>query len=84
MAHYYGTLQGSRGRATRCGTRDSGVRTTAASWAGAVEVTLYYAPELDTDCARVELIPWHGRGTSRVLYEGPVSGAPVADYEVRI
>jgi len=73
MAHFYGILQGGRGRATRCGTRTSGMETTAASWEGAVSVSLY---ERDgCDYARVKLTPWHGRGTSRVLYDGPVSGA---------
>jgi len=80
MAHFYGMLKGSRGRATRCGTRTSGMDTTAASWDGAVSVSLY---ERDgRDYARVALTPWHGRGTSRVLYDGPVNGDTVATDEV--
>ena len=77
MAHFYGILQGSRGRATRCGTRTSGMETTAASWNGAVSVSLYERDGMDF--ARVELTPWHGRGTSRVLYDGLVNGATLAD-----
>lgn len=71
MSHFYGTLQGSRGQATRCGTRASGVTTVAASWAGAVECEVY---ERDgEDRVRVEFIPWQGNGTRRELYDGPIN-----------
>ena len=40
MSHFYGKLKGSRGEATRCGTRSSGLKTTAASWDGAIHVYL--------------------------------------------
>ena len=36
MSHFYGTLQGSRGEATRCGTANSGLVTYAAGWKGAI------------------------------------------------
>ena len=72
MSHFYGTLQGNRGQATRCGTKNSGIQTVAASWQGCVKVNLY---EKDgTDYATVSLAPWHGVGTSKLLYEGPVNG----------
>lgn len=32
MAHFYGRLIGNRGEATRCGSKDSGIRVTAESW----------------------------------------------------
>jgi|TARA_Y100000310_G_scaffold327637_1_gene394310 hypothetical protein len=75
MAHFYGTLKGSRGvAASRRGTRNSGFRAIAASWHGAVYTYLY---EKDgVDYARVELIPWHGAGIERLLYDGPVDGVP--------
>ena len=74
MARFYGSLCGSRGEASRLGTKSSGLRTVAASWNGAVEVQLY---ERDgVDYARVALMPWHGHGAQRELYDGPVSGAP--------
>ena len=76
MAHFYGILTGSRGRATRCGTKNSGLTTCAASWEGAVQVALY--ERNGCDYALVTLIPWHARGVSRTLYDGPVSGAPGA------
>ena len=74
MAHFYGTLNGSRGEATRCGTKNSGMTTHAASWAGAVRTRLWHDSETGQDMARVELVPWHGSGCYRTLYSGPVSG----------
>lgn len=74
MAHFYGTLQGSRGQATRCGAQSSGLQTVAASWEGSVHVRLFYDAEKSCDMATVSLEPWNGVGTSRVLYHGPVSG----------
>lgn len=72
MSHFYGTIEGNRGRATRCGTVGSGMMTIAASWQGAVRVDLY--DEKGVDMACVSLTPWEGRGISSILYEGPVSG----------
>ena len=40
MAHFYGNLKGSRGEATRCGTRNSGIRVSARSWRGSVTVEM--------------------------------------------
>lgn len=73
MSHFYGTLQGSRGEATRAGSKDSGLTAVAASWEGAVRVTLHHSGD-GKDVATVELIPWQGAGINKVLYHGPVSG----------
>jgi hypothetical protein len=72
MAHFYGTVQGARGEASRLGHKNTGLNTVAASWQGAVEVDLYERDGIDW--ARVSLRPWHGRGKSVELYDGPVSG----------
>ena len=72
MAHFRGTLQGARGEASRLGGKGSGLVATAASWQGGVRVYLYNID--DVDMARIELRPHHGAGTSRLLYDGPVSG----------
>jgi hypothetical protein len=74
MSRFYGTLQGSRGQATRCGHKTSGMEVYGASYEGAVRTYLYYDEETDTDMARVELTTWQGSGTNRVLYDGPVGG----------
>jgi hypothetical protein len=76
MAHFYGTIQGSRGQATRCGTKSSDLETVAASWEGSVHVRLVHNEVTGVDMATVWLAPWHGRGVERTLYHGPVSGAP--------
>lgn len=72
MAQFRGTIQGFRGETSRLGSIDSGLHVTAASWQGAVRVDLFVANGVDIACVRLE--PHHGKGTSRILYEGPVSG----------
>ena len=65
MSHFYGTLQGSRGQATRCGTKNSGVSTVAAGWKGAVET---FVTEVDgVDHYEVYLIPWCSSGGQSTL-----------------
>jgi len=76
MAHFYGVLNGSRGEATRCGTKSSGLTSIAASWAGAVQTRLFIRDGIDY--AEVSLRPWQGSGSNRILYCGPVSGQAVA------
>ncbi len=78
MAHFYGELNGARGPASRLGTKGSGLKVVAASWQGAVKTTLYHNSRDGKDYAIVALIPWHGKGVSRILYEGPVD-APAPD-----
>ena len=76
MAHFYGTVSGkARSQASRLGSKNSGLRTVAASWQGAVAVDLYQHD--GRDFAQVTLIPWHGNGTTRVIYDGPVNGSPI-------
>ena len=64
MSHFYGTLEGNRGEATRCGTKSSGLITEAAGWQGAIRVTVYHTD--DRDMFRVELIPWQGSAGKHV------------------
>jgi hypothetical protein len=79
MSHFYGITRGcARTEATRRGTAKSGLETVAASWEGAVKVTLY---ERDgRDYARIGFITWHGAGRDLTLYDGPVSGSGAMDY----
>lgn len=74
MAHFYGTLDGARGPATRCGTKTSGMRVVCASWDGAVKSTAYVNSE-GVDCVCVEKILWGGVGEIRLLYDGPIGKA---------
>jgi hypothetical protein len=70
MSHFYGTLRGNRGEATRCGTQNSGMETWAASWSGAIRVVLWYDGENKVNKYQVCEHPWHGIGTTKLLAEG--------------
>lgn len=70
MSHFYGTLQGARGEATRCGHKNSGMETYAASWNGAIRTVLFH--EDGKDKFRVEMVEWRGSGKYRLLAIGEV------------
>lgn len=60
MAHFYGTLKGNRGEATRMGTEKSGLVTYAAGWQGAIRVEVYTYN--GKDMYHICLVPWQGSG----------------------
>ncbi len=68
MSHFYGTLQGNRGEATRCGSRASGVTVVAAGWGGAIQVTVYEQEGVDKFMVRQ--MPWSCGGVSEFLAGG--------------
>ena len=70
MAHFYSTTTGRAGTVTRCGTKDSGLTTTAAGWPGAINVYLSYDEKEDKDIYHVYQIPWKGKGEQRLLATG--------------
>jgi hypothetical protein len=73
MAHFYGTIQGNRGQVSRLGSKESGFSAYAASWSGAVQISLY--ERNGVDYARVSLTQhYNGAGSNRVIYDGPISG----------
>lgn len=72
MSHFYGVLQGNRGQTTRCGSKLSGIHTTAASWSGAIDVDVYYDDEKGKDVYIVVQRPWKGRGVSKVIASGVI------------
>ena len=45
MSTFYGTLQGCRGEATRCGSRASGIKASAQSWDGSIITELSYTDD---------------------------------------
>ncbi len=71
MSHFYGTMQGSRGQATRCGTKSSGIEVVAAAWGGAIRTTLF-VNEQGQDCYLVEQVAWQGVGEYKKLAEGVI------------
>ena len=74
MSHFYGTLEGNRGTASRCGSKKSGMATNCASWEGRVSCHAYHNHKTKTDWVRVTLDTWQGRGQYPpvVLYHGPI------------
>lgn len=72
MAHFYGVLRGLAGKATRRGSKSSGLKVTAASWNGAVNVYLHYDPVTKTDKFVVEVTEWQGVRPSKtgIIAEG--------------
>ncbi len=71
MSHFYGTLQGSRGQATRLGAKNSGLRVQAASWTGCIETRIYYDKDHERNMFRVWLTPWGSQGgMGRIIAEG--------------
>ena len=71
MSHFYGTIHGNRGEASRCGSKSSGMTTYCASWNGAVKCETYIDDE-GKDCVRVEKTKWQGCGENKLLYNGPI------------
>lgn len=55
MSTFYGTVEGQRGPATRCGSRSSGIRTAAQSWDGSVIVNLSYSERDGEDTLMVDI-----------------------------
>lgn len=71
MSHFYGTVRGGRGEATRCGHKTSGLTTNAAGHYGSVRVHVWYDDDHDCDRFSVDLTPWCGSGgESRPLVSG--------------
>ena len=77
--YFYGQVEGDAARpAARWASREREMVVTAAGYEGAVRVILWRDGRGDSaaDMAMVHLVPWTGRGEYRLLYTGPVSGAP--------
>lgn len=71
MSHFYGTVKGGRGEATRCGHKNSGIVTHAASWRGAICVRVYHDAE-GVDRYSVCQTTWQGSGINEELASGVI------------
>lgn len=49
MSHFYGSMRGSRGEATRMGSKKSGFQAHVRGWDIGVEICCYYDEETDND-----------------------------------
>jgi hypothetical protein len=72
MAHFYGTLEGSRGQASRLGTKASGLLTVAASWNGSISVNICHDSKTGKDCFVIRQAPWHGQGINELIAHGTI------------
>lgn len=75
MSHFYGTLNGNRGEATRRGNKESGMLTFCASWNGAIRCHAYVKRNErgeETDYVRISMTTWHGAGEVVLIYDGPI------------
>jgi len=70
MSTFYGTVQGNRGTATRGGSKDSGIHTSAQSWDGSIQVTLY--KQEGQTYARIYVAQGSHAGGGRLLWHGPI------------
>lgn len=83
MAHFYGTIQGARGEASRLGTKGSGFHASACSWQGRIEVLLGHNEATGKDTYRVTMRQ-HGmsRGWEGEIASGDLGTKP--DMEVGV
>lgn|SRR5512143_1278688 len=85
MAHYYGTVQGGRGTASRLGHKTSGLVTTARTWTHTVTVALHYDEASGRDECSV-CISANDGSKIRSIYSGFLDGMaasiPVTDVPV--
>ncbi len=74
MSHFYATIDQSARKTTPTaqGHVSTGIGVVAASWAGAVRVTLWYDEEANVDRFRVEHTSWRGAGIVKTIAEGIV------------
>lgn len=72
MAHFYGTLQGARGQASRLGSKRSGLTVTAQTWHGSLTLTLWHDDETGQDMFTLQACEGSGRGGREVM-SGKVS-----------
>lgn len=83
MAHFYGNLKGSRGEATRCGTKSSGIQVSARSWSGSVSVELSDDEDYGEPCVIIRAADGSHTG-GHALFRGPLSALVNASYVVPV
>ena len=83
MSHFYSTLNGSRGEATRQGTKKSGLHAVAASWRGSVHVIVFHDPHTGEDKFTITQQSWHGRGIGEEIAAGVIGKSHCAQPDPR-
>ena len=70
MSHFHGSVKGNRGAATRGGSKNSGYKSYAASWDGAIEVRLDHDPATKKDNYVIWQVPHNGKGIDKWIASG--------------
>ena len=71
MAQYRGTIEGSRGQASRLGAKTSGLTTTTKSWTTETTVYYYWDETAQEDCVRITVRKMYGNEVT--IFDGPES-----------
>ncbi len=83
MSHFYGSIKGTKGEATRCGSKSSGYRAVVAGWGGAVQVQVAHRIQrgiIGADMFEVRLIRWGAsRGEEFLLASGVLDTGHVTE-----
>ena len=68
MSHFYASIEGNRGPATRQGSKDSGISAHARGWSFGVRAFVFHDTDTDTDRAHVYLtLGSNGQGSDKYL-----------------
>jgi hypothetical protein len=70
MAHFIGTAQGGKGKASRLGTKTTGITAYAASWAGGLEVRITFDKASGRDRFTIYQRKHEGAGVIELVAEG--------------
>jgi hypothetical protein len=60
MSHFYGSIEGNGGEATRCGTKTSGIVAKVRSWSGNCFAWLVHNEFTNLDELAIDIQPEHG------------------------
>lgn len=72
MSHFYGSVQGSRGAATRGGGKASGITGTVKSWNASITTRLWHDEETGRDMFSVQRYDLRG-GKDKEIARGPLT-----------
>ena len=73
MAKFLAQAQGNRGATHRLGGAESGIKTIAASWDGAISVRMHEDSISHAVMVVIHCEPWHGRGETILVYSGTLA-----------
>lgn len=77
MAHFYSSIQGSRGEATRSGTKSSGISAYVQSWTAKTCVGMAHDYETGRDSTHIILVPGPSAGGYAYNITGDIDVAAI-------